>query len=255
MRSFTKDWEPLPQDRRPARPLFAIGDVHGHSDALAAQLQHIRDVIEKDHGERPVDLVYLGDYVDRGPDPVGVLELVADGLGLPSVQESALMGNHDWLLMAAAGVRDLAMEVDDWAVWIGNGGRETLEALGGLSFQTATPERINAGLGAKARAMLERLTYSFRSGDVLCVHAGVDPDRPLQSQRERDVLWIRDSFLRPAERSGEWAPGVTVVHGHTPTAYGVYPHRVGVDTGGYQSGVFSAVEITPDGLRFHHTRR
>lgn len=256
MRTTITDWETLPQDRRPARPLFAIGDIHGHSDAVAAQLEHLRGIIEREHGDDPVDVVFLGDYVDRGPDPLGVLERVHDGLDLPNVQEAALIGNHDWMLIAAAGLRGLALDVDDWAVWLGNGGRETLAGLGGINWRRATPERVREGLSDKAIALLERLGYSFRSADILCVHAGVDPLRPLDAQRERDVLWIRDPFLRPAERENEpWAPGVTVVHGHTPNAYGVFAHRIGVDTGGYSTGIFTTVEIRPEGLRFHHTRK
>ncbi len=256
MRTTITDWEKLPQDRRPARPLFAIGDVHGHSDALAAQFDHLRAIIEQEHAGQDVDVVFLGDYVDRGPDPNGVLELIHDGLDLAHVHEAALIGNHDWMLMAAAGIRGLFLDVDDWAVWLGNGGRETLAGLGGINWRKATPERVQEGLSPKALATLNALGYSFRSGDILCVHAGVDPDRPLDAQRERDVLWIRDPFLRPAERATEpWAPGVTVVHGHTPNAYGVFAHRIGVDTGGYSTGIFTAVEIRTDGLRFHHTRK
>lgn len=256
MRMAVTEFSPLSPDRRAPNPLIAIGDIHGYPDALARLLDHLGEMIARDYGDAPVDLVFLGDYVDRGPDPLGVLALIREGLGRPNVSETALMGNHDRFLIAAARLRGLQMDMTEWAVWLANGGRETLAAMGDLTYMTARPERVQAALGPENVALLEGLSLTKRCGDFLCVHAGVDPQKPLDQQSERDLIWIREPFLVPAERAeGPWAPGVTVIHGHTPGAYGVFPHRIGCDTGGYSTGVFTALEIRDGQARFHHALR
>lgn len=255
MRFATTDREPLPHGRAPARPLIAIGDIHGYSDALAALQEQMRRLIETEYSGQAVDLVYLGDYVDRGPDPKGVIALVDQGLGIERVNEVALMGNHDWFLIAAAGLRGATLSSKEWGVWLANGGRETLEALDGLSYRSAEPARVREALGPRLCARLEALELSFATGRVFCAHAGVDPKKALDKQTQQNLLWIRGDFLLPAEKDGPWPPDVTVVHGHTPNAYGLFPHRIGVDTGGFATGVFSAVEVTEAGVRFHHLDR
>lgn len=250
------DWAPLPNGRAPVRPLFAIGDLHGYADAAWALLAHLRRVIETERGGQPIDLVFLGDLIDRGPDPLGVMEAVRTGVGVPEVAQTVLMGNHDWFLVAAAQLSGHTLGITDWAVWLANGGRETLGALGGLSYLRATPERLREALGAQNIALLEGMSLTYRSGGVFCVHAGVDPTKPIDRQASEDLIWIRRPFLEPAEDADDpWPFGLTVVHGHTPNAYGVFPHRIGVDTGGYATGVFSAVELDADGVRLHHLER
>ncbi|MEL6980244.1 MAG: metallophosphoesterase [Pseudomonadota bacterium] len=249
------DFQALHANRRTPRPLFAIGDMHGHADALATMLAHLRLVIDAEYGAAPVDLVHLGDYVDRGPDPLGVMALVRDGLERDTVAEVALLGNHDWFLAAAAQLRGETLSLRQWNVWLSNGGRETLDALGELSYTTARPERILTALGPENATFLSNLSLSARFGDVLCVHAGIDPGIALDDQRQEDLIWIREPFLEPAEREQGWPPDVLVVHGHTPSAHGVFPHRIGVDTGGFHTGVFTALEIRDGRARFHHVVR
>ena len=253
MRIAVTEFTPLSPARAAPRPLFAIGDMHGHAAALEPLMAHLDQIIAAELPEQPVDLVHLGDYIDRGPDPLGVFALVRQGLGRDLVSEVALMGNHDWFLIAAAGLQGQSLELDEWGVWLRNGGRDTLDALGGFSYMTARPERLTEALGEENVAFLEGLRLTARFGDLLCVHAGVDPLRPLEEQRQKDLIWIREPFLNPAADSeGDWPPGVTVIHGHTPNAYGQFAHRIGVDTGGFATGVFSAVEIRDGAARFHH---
>lgn len=245
-------WAPMPFGRRPERPLFAVGDVHGHARPLAALLDHLRDVIAEDHAGRDVDLVFLGDYVDRGPDPLGVLARVRAGLDMPNVRTTALRGNHDLYLIEAAGIEGRPTSVESWAPWLSNGGDTTLLALG-LDLLSASSEKLLDALGPEIADFLAAAPYSFLTGDVLCVHAGVDPTQPLDLQSRRDLVWIREPFLSDAaEAERPWRPGVAVVHGHTPGTHGVFAHRIGVDTGGFASGVFSAVEIFEGAARFHH---
>lgn len=253
------EFQPLPQGRAPARPLFAIGDVHGYAEALAVLQRSVLVAAEADYPDMALDLVYLGDYVDRGPQPLETLGLVAQGCGLGRLRETALLGNHDWYLAAAAGLRGATLSGADWVIWLSNGGAETLAGLElGAKLLTGAPNPadVQAALGAEACKLLEGLWLSYRSGGVFCAHAGVDPETPLDQQTEKDLTWIRGAFLHPAEKeAAPWAPGVTVVHGHTPNAFGLFANRIGVDSGGYASGIFSAVEVDPArGVRFHHVR-
>lgn len=250
----TTPFQPLSNGRAPGRPLFAIGDVHGHADALDRLLEHLAALIGRDYSGREVDLVFLGDFVDRGRKPKETLDLVRRGLGVERVREHRLLGNHDRYLAQAAGLRGGRLDLPDWAVWIANGGRETMAGLGGLPLRAA-PERVREALGEENVALLETLELSMASGDVFCAHAGVRPDRLLADQTEQDLVWIREPFLSAAERAdGDWMPGAYIVHGHSPHAYGVYEHRVGADTGGFATGVFTAAEICEQGVRLHHLK-
>ncbi|MEL6316854.1 MAG: serine/threonine protein phosphatase, partial [Pseudomonadota bacterium] len=103
---------------------------------------------------------------------------------------------------------------------------------------------------------LNNLPLFHETPDIIFVHAGIRPGLELYEQIEDDLLWIRRPFLDPAEDPGHpWPFGRTVVHGHTPDAFGVHPHRIGVDSGGYATGVFTAVEINSVGLRYHQLIR
>ncbi len=247
---------PLPVRRDPARPLFAIGDIHGHADALEALLGHLDREIAERHPETEVDLVYLGDFVDRGPQPLETLQLAARGLGRPLVRETALMGNHDLFLIAEAELADRTSSMTEWTTWMSNGGRETLSAMEIHNPFRATPTLLREKLGPELCDFLSGLALTYRTGDFLCVHAGVDPIVELDEQIEFDLIWVREPFLTLAEDpEAPWTIGVTVVHGHTPDAYGVFAHRIGVDTGGFATGVFSAIEVWDGVAQFHHAMR
>ncbi len=256
MKTLSTPFQPEPQGRRGEKPIFAVGDLHGYADALITMLTHLEGVIAADYTGQDVDLVFLGDYVDRGPDPNGVITLARAGLSRDNVRHIALMGNHDRYLLQAAEIGGRSMTFQDWSIWLANGGGETLQGLGGLSYGSATPERVRDALGPANVAWLEALKTSFRSKDVLCVHAGVDPDVALDEQTEQAMVWIREPFLSLAARTdGPWPFAVTVVHGHTIGAHGLFANRIGVDTGGYATGVFSAVEIAARGVGVHHVTR
>lgn len=256
MKTLMTPFQSAPGGRTPERPLFAIGDLHGHADALDLLLERIRSVLADEYAGVEVDLVYLGDFVDRGPDPWVTLDRARLGLGDPLVRETALMGNHDRYLVQAAGLAGRSMDFTDWAIWLANGGRETLAGLGDLTYRSATPEALRNALGPALMAFLGALQPNYRSGGVYCAHAGVDPDIALEDQTEHALLWIREPFLSAAARAGgPWPFEVTVVHGHTIGAHGVFANRIGVDTGGFMTGVFTAVEIGDRGARFHHIAR
>jgi serine/threonine protein phosphatase 1 len=256
MQTFSTEFHPLPHHRRPDRPLFAIGDIHGHRDALATLLEYLSRHIDAEYGAACIDLVYLGDYVDRGPDPLGVIDCVKTGIDHPHICEVAIKGNHDFYLAEAAGLTGASQSVVNRATWLRYGGLATLEALGVDAESDGLSNRLQDILQPDRCEFLRSLTMTYISGSIFCVHAGLDPDRLLDDQSDRGLMWIREPFLSAAGYPNRvWPFDLTVVHGHTPGSQGVFANRIGVDTGGYRTGVFTAVEICSQGARFHHVIR
>lgn len=249
------DWQPAPQVLPAGRAVFAIGDVHGHADHLRALHARIAGIIEADHdappGDAEVTVIWLGDYVDRGWQPLESLDLVAAGLGRSGVEEIRLIGNHEVYLRDAATGRDVSLP--RLLNWWQFGGAETLKSLAPDARIEAPEELVAAlagSLGAARLDFLQGLGLQHRVGDYLFVHAGLNPDRPLDDQSEEDLLWIREPFL-----GGEdWPHPVTVVHGHTPEGPLALDHRICVDSGVFMSGSLSAVELRDARLRFITTR-
>jgi len=189
---------------------YCIGDVHGCLD----QLQRLVEICERDRGAQKLKFVFIGDYIDRGPDSRGVIDFLI-GLQTWSPDEIVcLMGNHEAMLLAA--IDDEANEPH----WLRNGGNETL-----YSYRTPSPVDIPR----KHIEWLRSLPKSHDDGMRFFVHAGVHPDRPLDQQNEHDLLWIREPFLSSTKDFGRF-----VVHGHTPIKSGVpdqRPNRLNIDTG------------------------
>jgi serine/threonine protein phosphatase 1 len=156
-------------------------------------------------------------------------------------QVTALKGNHEAAFMA------FLREPAYWPMWADYGARETLNSYGVNPPARISDEEdwgraqreMNEALPPEHRAFFEGLELAAARGDYLCVHAGVRPDLPLESQTENDLLWIREDFLKNHKRLQK-----VVVHGHTPSA-DVYigEHRIGLDTGAYATSILSAVKL------------
>ncbi|MEQ8355683.1 MAG: metallophosphoesterase [Kiloniellaceae bacterium] len=253
------DWQAAPRRLPVGRTVFAIGDVHAHADHLWSLQEHITGIIALEldttagavEDGAAVSVVWLGDYVDRGWQPLETLDLVAAGLGQPGVEEIRLLGNHETYLLDAVTGRDVSLP--RLLNWWRFGGEETLKSLA-PGARIENPEELIAALGdslgTERLAFLEGLVLQHRIGDYVFVHAGLNPERPLDAQSLEDLLWIREPFL-----SGkDWPHPVTVVHGHTPEGPTALDHRIGVDSGVFMSGSLSAVELRDDRLRFIVTR-
>jgi len=240
-------WQPAPRTLPGARTVFAIGDVHAHAEHLWALHEHIAGAIALEHDAADVAVVWLGDYVDRGWQPLQALDLVAAGLGQPGVEEIRLLGNHEVYLLDAATGADLSLP--RLLNWWRFGGEETLKTLAPdarIEDPRELSAALNESLGAERLAFLQGLALQRRIGDYLFVHAGLHPERPLDAQTEHDMLWIREPFLT----GRGWPHPVTVVHGHTPEGPTALPHRIGVDSGVFASGRLTAVELSGNRLRF-----
>lgn len=195
---------------------YVFSDVHGHAASLARALTRI------DPSED--DVFYcLGDMIDRGPDPLGVIELVRS---LPNCH--VLMGNHEDLMLACMSDTGDDLDSIDAANWGINGGIVTSEALASLTEQEA--DEVVDWIAALPR--YAHVTVGER--DYLLVHAGIDPaavtveapwddeklDALLSEQSPDDLVWIREDFW--GAHTGlvdEMGKGPIVIAGHTPTPY------------------------------------
>ena len=225
--------------------IYAIGDVHGESQCLKRLLSEITTDCRKkskDGSERPA-FIFLGDYVDRGPDSRGVLDILCQLAASGAEGEGPLCrflcGNHETALL------DFLANPVAGAGWLSYGGAETLASYGirgsfGISDAIrcrALRDSLQERLPAAHRAFLEALEPMVILGDYVFVHAGVQPGVPLARQRSDDLQCIREPFL-----SSQRYHGKVVVHGHTPvTEPQILPNRIAVDTGAYATGVLAAV--------------
>ena len=244
---------------RPLRPppstggrlVYAVGDIHGYPQQLSALLDQIRaDAGATAAGERPL-VVFLGDYVDRGPDSRAVIDLIADLIDEGAFEVVALKGNHEDAL-----ARFIA-EPAYAPAWIANWGEATLRAYGvsppsscDAAACEAAQARFVEAMPSRHRALLASLQLSLTVGDYLFVHAGVRPGIDLAAQDPRDLIWIRYDFL---ESDADF--GKVVVHGHTPADRPVRrTNRIGLDTGVYASGTLTAVRLKGEQIDFLQAR-
>lgn len=227
--------------------VYAIGDIHGCYDAMKALLADIaRDCAERAAGRRPA-LIFLGDYVDRGPHSHKVLEALVWLQRRADVEVHLLKGNHEQALLAFLDAPQ------DGGGWLRFGGAETLAAYGVVppgpydaedAYVRARDELMER-MPASHLRLLERLELMVVVGDYAFVHAGVRPGTPLADQTETDLLWIRQGFLDAAGPLEK-----VVVHGHTwlDARPQLLEHRIGLDTGAYATGVLTALRLE-DGER------
>lgn len=187
--------------------ILAVGDLHGRGDLL-------RQLLNEALPAQPPDtqLVFLGDYIDRGPDSQGVLRVLM-ALKERRPETVLLLGNHERMLLDALQGQRVEM-------FMQNGGLETLRSYG------LTPERMRE-MPASHVEFLRGLPLWHESQDYIFVHAGLRPGVPLAGQQERDLLWIRGEFIY-----GQGDFGKTVVFGHTHFEQALQiPGLIGIDTG------------------------
>lgn len=242
--------EPGPSAAAPKLPagtrVYAVGDIHGCTDLLRELHDAILEDVERSAPARRV-AVYLGDYVDRGPDPRGALDILIEA-PLPGFETVHLIGNHEEFL-----IRFLE-EPATAPLWMMNGGDATCRSYGadpdaaghgGDRFESLR-RALKAALPETHLEFLAALTPSHAEGDYFFAHAGVRPGLALDAQVEQDLLWIREPFLSSAEDFGK-----VVVHGHTPTREPVLrTNRIGVDTGACYGGALTALVLEGEDRRF-----
>ncbi len=200
--------------------LFAIGDIHGCLDKLDNLLKQIR----VDWGRDKV--VFLGDYIDRGPDPKGVIQRIMDLKAFWPDSIITLKGNHEEMFLSY-----LAQE--DYGPFISQGGNKTIESYydeNGDFF--CPPAHID---------FLQGLVPFFTTEHFIFVHAGLRPGIPLEEQEVEDLLWIRSEFINS---SYDW--GRRIIFGHTPfNSPLIQKNKVGIDTGAVYGGRLTCL-VLPD---------
>lgn len=199
--------------------MYAIGDIHG----CAAKLEELLPRCEAHAAGSSRKLIFLGDYIDRGPASAAVIGILkALQIEQPG-SVTCILGNHEDMLLAA--FDDALFEEN----WLSNGGDKTLHSYG-VSTVTDLP--------ADDIGWLRSLPKSYDDGRRYFVHAGVHPDRALDDQNDFDLLWIKKPFLFSTKDFGR-----LVVHGHVPTASRlpeIHPNRLNLDTGAVFGGPLTA---------------
>lgn len=211
-----------------------MGDIHGRHDMLVRLLDRLPYQPERD------TLVFMGDYIDRGPDSRAVIETLLD-LRRRAPDTVFLMGNHELALL-------------EYARLAGNN-LDMLRDLRPLGVEATLASYGHTDLGlikhlafmpGEHRAFLQGLKSFHRDGEYLFVHAGVLPGQLPEDTPVEHLVSVRHRFLdHPSP------PGVTVVFGHTPfeTPF-MAPGKIGIDTGAVYGNLLTALELP--GPRFHH---
>ena len=222
----------------PGERVYAIGDVHGRLDLLDTLLADI----DADNAARPpvaTTLVFLGDLIDRGPRSAEVVERLRR-LAAERPGTRFLLGNHEEVFLAATEGGERALRG-----FCKIGGRETVLSYGvdQQRYERMSYEELGAALATvvppEHRAFLRGFEDMVVLGDYAFVHAGVRPGSPLCSQSKADLRWIREPFLEHRGRLEK-----LIVHGHTITPEVEWrAHRIGIDTGAYDTGRLTALGL------------
>lgn len=205
--------------------LFAIGDIHGCADELDLMLKAIAPA-EDD------TVVFVGDYIDRGPGSRDVIELLLE-FQRGKAEVIFLKGNHEDMMLSYLGLPGHYGES-----FLFNGGIQTLASYGLVEDDGASVREM---LPATHRQFLAELKDSYTKPPYFFVHAGIAPGVPLNEQNPEDLLWIRQEFIFNPHDCG-----VTVVFGHTPlrTVMVDLPFKIGIDTGLVYGGKLTCIELT-----------
>ncbi|MGO1119637.1 metallophosphoesterase family protein [Rhodovibrionaceae bacterium A322] len=224
-----------PQDTR----IYAVGDIHGRVDLLE-QLHEKIIADAQSHQDKRLLLIYLGDYVDRGPESKAVIDLLLND-PLPNFEILYLKGNHEVFF------EHFLANPRPGTAWLMNGGEATclsygvdyLDAPDGSDRFQWLHDELHKAVPKSHQTFLASLALSHSEGDYFFVHAGVRPNVPLAAQKEADLLWIRELFVRSKQPFEK-----VVVHGHTPVDEpdNLF-NRIGVDTGACYGGNLTAVVL------------
>jgi len=202
--------------------IFIVGDIHGCLDPLERLMEKI------DYEPERHRLIFLGDYIDRGPNPKGVVDYILDLRGR-AVSVDCLKGNHESLLLEF-------LEGADRMLYFINGGETTIE-----SYESARAAPEDPLIPSEHLEFYKSLEPHLELNDYYVVHAGFRPGVPINHQTLEDMLWIRESFI-----FSDFDFGKRVVFGHTPFHEPlVMENKIGLDTGAVYGNKLSCLEL-PD---------
>jgi serine/threonine protein phosphatase 1 len=222
--------------------VYVVGDIHGRLDLLL----DVHGRIDKDKRRRSPGQaveVYLGDYIDRGPESAPVVSRLIERAN--DVHAAFLRGNHEQLFL------DFLVGHDCLREWSAVGGLATLlsygvppELISRRAVADAVRQSISERLPEGHKRFYDQTGSYLRIGPYLAVHAGIRPGIALEKQTTEDLLSIRRDFL---DHQGDF--GCIVVHGHTPV---MEPepcrNRINIDTGAFATNRLTCLRIDPDGV-------
>lgn len=210
------------QDSSLAGRILAIGDIHGCNRQLKQLIEHIAP-------DPFIDtLVFIGDYLDRGPDARGVVDTLL-ALKKTHPKMVCLKGNHEAMFL------DYYLKGLDEDLYMLNGGWTTLD-----SYNLTLAEALSGtGFPESHLRFLASLPLFHETEEFIFVHAGLRPGIPLNKQSPEDILWIRHEFI-----DSDHSFGRTVVFGHTPFYEPLLEeNKIGIDTGAVFGGDLTCVEL------------
>ncbi len=223
--------------------VYAVGDIHGRLDLFEALIEAIEQD-DADAGSASSTVILLGDLVDRGPDPAGVVRRAREWQDQREVR--ILSGNHEEMFLRSFKDEEMMRH------FLRHGGRQTIMSYGvgrkALSEASITEAQalMDAAVPESERVYIANFEDMIVIGQYVFVHAGIDPQVPLEAQRKSDLRWIREPFLSHSEPLEK-----VVVHGHTicnePEDRG---NRIGIDTGAYSSGRLTALVLEGSRRRY-----
>jgi len=196
---------------------FVIGDIHGCSD----EVRYLVDALPVQSRD---EIIFLGDYIDRGADSRGVVSYLVK-LRDHYFKDNKLVflkGNHEDMLLSYLGLSGKHGQM-----FLANGGYATVASYG-IPAEDSSPDRLNAAIPPDHVSFFLNLATYHVTEPYLCVHAGVNPVKALAEQTDEELLWIRHPFLH----SSHVLP-YTILFGHTPQHSVLYdlPYKIGLDTG------------------------
>ena len=244
----------LPQARVPDDVrVYVVGDLHGRHDLLVPLFKKI----EEDAARAPQprkELIFLGDYIDRGLHVRQTLDWLMEFPNRPESKKfhlTCLRGNHEVFLTGF--LRNPATG----QTWLENGANETFMSFG-IKLSSLHPrpetfqnlaEQLHEKLAGPYLEFLSTRPLARTVGDYFFTHAGIDPDKPLNKQRDADLLWIRDKFIE-----SKLLYEKVIVHGHTISPQPEQkPNRIGIDTGAYATGRLTCLILAGKQRKFLQT--
>lgn len=213
--------------------LFAVGDIH----ACKAELGHLLDyLVGQEQITKSDVVVFIGDYIDRGPDSKGVIELLIQFR--QSFPDSVfLRGNHEDMLLSFLGFKGR-----EGTAYLLNGGEEFLSSYGikPKPDEALTGTHVQEQLPPDHLAFFQSLTAYLITSEWMFAHAGVNPLRDVRHQVPADLFWIRDEFIENIHYFKR-----VVVFGHTPYEDILFhlPYKIGIDTGLVYGNRLSCIEV------------
>ncbi|MEW6388588.1 MAG: metallophosphoesterase family protein [Thermodesulfobacteriota bacterium] len=210
--------------------IYVIGDIHGCLGHLERLLEEVGPDLSRDR------LIFIGDYIDRGPDSKGVVDYI---LRLkercPLDNLICLKGNHEAMFLDF-------LQGKDRELFLFNGGLSTLREYWGEQWRYLEELR----LPPDHEAFYRELKLYYELPGYLFVHGGLKPGVPLEEQVEEDLLWIRGEFIASFEDFGR-----RVIFGHTPfKAPLVMPNKIGIDTGAVYGNLLTCLKLPQEDFYF-----